>query len=226
MTKKLDKIKLLLVSSRENEPQFIIRSLEGKLRIGLGEETVLAALAHAITLFKTPNASTTKLKEAEEALKVCFSESPVYESLINLCIKEDVSQWNQVVKLTAGIPVKPMLAKAAKNVSELFDRFGETDFSCEYKYDGERAQIHIYDGVVKIYSRNMEDHTGKYPDLIEVMSRAIKTDTKSAIIDCEVVAYDKEHGTIRPFQILSTRGRKNIDIANIKVTVCLYAFDW
>jgi DNA ligase-1 len=63
MSKKLEKIKLLLVSSRENEPQFIIRSLEGKLRIGLGEETVLASLAHAITLFKDPNASTTKLRE-------------------------------------------------------------------------------------------------------------------------------------------------------------------
>jgi DNA ligase-1 len=119
-----------------------------------------------------------------------------------------------------------MLAKAAKHVTELFDRFGDTGFSCEYKYDGERAQIHIFNGVVKIYSRNMEDHTGKYPDLIEVMNRAMAKDTTSAIIDCEVVAYDREQGTIRPFQVLSTRGRKNIEIANIKVNVCLYAFDW
>lgn len=78
---------------------------------------------------------------------------------------------------------------------------------------------------MKIFSRNQEDNTPKFPDVIRAMPRFLKPGVKSVVIDAEAVAFDRVSGKILPFQILSTRGRKNIDEADIKVNVAIYAFD-
>lgn len=102
-----------------------------------------------------------------------------------------------------------MLAHPTKGVQEVLRRFEGMNFTCEWKYDGERAQIHIDEnGDVKIYSRNQEDNTSKYPDIISRLDAAKKDTVKSCILDCEAVAWDRENEQILPFQILSTRKRK------------------
>lgn len=45
-----------------------------------------------------------------------------------------------------GVPVKPMLAKPTTGITEVLDKVQDTEFTVEYKYDGERAQIHIMEG--------------------------------------------------------------------------------
>ena len=52
-------------------------------------------------------------------------------------------------------------------------RFESADFTCEWKYDGERAQIHVLEGgEIRVYSRNSENNTSKYPDIIARMPKA------------------------------------------------------
>lgn len=50
------------------------------------------------------------------------------------------------VRFQPGVPVKPMLAKPMTGVSEVLDKFSDKPFTCEYKYDGERAQVHVLPG--------------------------------------------------------------------------------
>jgi len=108
------------------------------------------------------------------------------------------------------------------------DRFEGVEFTCEFKYDGERAQIHLLEnGTVNIYSRNSENNTEKYPDLAKAVPLTINPgkEVKSFILDSEAVAYDVKKQKLLPFQILSTRSRKAVDVDEIKVQVIICAFD-
>ncbi|KAI3637554.1 hypothetical protein MIR68_004203 [Amoeboaphelidium protococcarum] len=230
MQKKIDKIKFLLVSCRDNETKFIIRMLEGKLRIGLAEASVLTALAHASVLSRNSELKRQdlegELSQAVEVVKQVYSEVPMYERIVPVLLESGHESLEDSCKLTPGIPLKPMLAHPTKAISEVLDRFDGVPFTCEYKYDGERAQIHLLSpGKVVIFSRNQENMSEKYPDIVAAMNKAPKADVSSFVIDSEAVAWDREKKQILPFQVLSTRKRKDVSAEDIKIQVCLFAFD-
>lgn len=146
-------------------------------------------------------------------------------------------------KLQPGVPLKPMLAKPTKAITEVLDRFEGQTFTCEYKYDGERAQIHYvakdsperYQGttpsktstgeLAAIFSRNSEDLSKKYPDILSKLDTWVKPDTKSFVLDCETVGWDMVEKKVLPFQQLMTRKKKDVKIEDVKVKVCVFAFD-
>ena len=78
---------------------------------------------------------------------------------------------------------------------------------------------------MNIFSRNQEDNTTKYPDIITRLPKCLGENVKSAVLDCEAVAWDRQTKSIQPFQVLSTRKRKDAVEEEIKVQVCLFAFD-
>ena len=75
-----------------------------------------------------------------------------------------------------------MLAHPTKGIQEVLKRFEGAEFTCEWKYDGERAQIHVLgEGRgVKVYSRNSENNTSKYPDIIARMSKVCGIDNATS----------------------------------------------
>ena len=258
---KRGKISKMLSDAMKEEAKYLVRGLQGKLRIGLAEQTVLVALAQAISITPSPNIldtrsgrssekSTENIAAAVDAVKQAFSECPSYDELTSALLKYGVANLPEHCHLVPGIPVKPMLAKPTKGVSEVLKRLEGIRFTFEWKYDGERGQVHLLpDGSYRIFSRNSEDNTSKYPDLIAMMPSTIRrksgasdasSDASSAaaspsengepmvtscIIDSEVIAFDRETGRLLPFQILSTRARKGTTIDDVKVQVIMTAFD-
>lgn len=236
--RKISIIKRLLTSAKGFQAKFIVRSLEGKLRIGLAEKSVLTALAQAFVSWeyeKTKETSTehvgplgtVKITKAEELIREVHCQVPNYGVIIEAAIAGGIFSIAETCKLSAGVPLKPMLAKPTKSITEILDRFNGEEFTCEYKYDGERAQVHqTADGKLHVYSRNMEDMSQRYPDILSSIAQfANKDSTTSYILDCEAVAWDRKEGKLLPFQVLSTRKRKDVDEDKITVRICLFAFD-
>ncbi|KAJ5684557.1 DNA ligase [Penicillium maclennaniae] len=232
-----------------SEAKFIVRFLEGKLRLGLAEKTVLVALAQAIIRHEARAAgekdpSLEKLAEGEAILKQVYSELPSYEVIIPAMLKHGLFNLQTVCKLQPGIPLKPMLANPTKSITEVLDRFEGKEFTCEYKYDGERAQIHFVapdnihkypesittlqkdaKGHAAIFSRNSEDLSKKYPDILAKLGSWVKPGVKSFVLDCETVAWDTVTKKVLPFQQLMTRKRKDVKADEVTVKVCVFAFD-
>ncbi|KAB2606640.1 DNA ligase 1 [Pyrus ussuriensis x Pyrus communis] len=128
-----------------------------------------------------------------------------YDKIVPALLSGSVWNLPEICNFTLGVPVGPMLAKPTKGVSEI---------------------IHFMEnGLVEIYSRNAERNTGKYPDVVVAVSRLKKSYVTSFVLDCKIVAYDCEKQKILPFQVLSTRPRKNVSVRDIKVEVCIFSFD-
>jgi DNA ligase 1 len=226
------------------ESRYIVRTLCQHLRIGAVKTTMLIALARAFILSRPSNATfslqeiaeLSKLKKeelthvwlrAEEVVKGCFARRPNYNDLVPMLLEVGVSEELTLrCGLALHIPLRPMLGSITRDLSEMLTKLQGRDFSCEYKYDGQRAQVHCDEnGKVSIFSRHLEVMTDKYPDLVALVPEIRGDGVSSFILEGEVVAVDQSSGELKTFQTLTNRARKDVDIHTIQVEVCLFSFD-
>ncbi|EZG45805.1 DNA ligase [Gregarina niphandrodes] len=167
----------------------------------------------------------TEQEKWEICIRECYSRLPnlgvVVFYLMHGLTRE---QLHERCQLSPGIPVAPMLAKPTKSYTTVLNNMEGLEFRAEFKYDGERLQIHKDDhNNVSLFSRNMERLDQKYPDVRDRVINNLKCN--DCILDSEVVAINPATGKIEPFQVLSTRKRKDVDAESIDVQVCLFVFD-
>jgi DNA ligase-1 len=226
------------------ESRYIVRTLVQHLRIGAVKTTMLIALSRAFLLsrpqsatfpIRSPDELKTLKKEeltelyhrVEEIVKACFARRPNYNDLVPALLEVGVCHELLVrCGLALHIPLRPMLGSITRDLGEMLTKLQNREFSCEYKYDGQRAQVHCdAKGKVTIFSRHLELMTDKYPDLVALVPQIRGEGVSSFILEGEVVAIDKETGDLKPFQTLSNRARKEVVIHSVKIDVCLFAFD-
>jgi DNA ligase-1 len=226
------------------ESRYIVRTLVQHLRIGAVKTTMLIALSRAFMLSK-PSAADFQVREQndllkfkkeelaeiytrnEEIVKACFARRPNYNDLIPALLEIGVCDELLLrCGLALHIPLRPMLGSITRDMGEMLTKLQGRDFACEYKYDGQRAQVHCDEkGKVTIFSRHLEVMTDKYPDLVALVPQIRGEGVSSFILEGEVVAIDRENGELKTFQTLANRARKDVQIGSVKIDVCLFAFD-
>ena len=184
--RKADLLASLLARADPMTARGIVRVLSGELRIGLREGLVEAALAKA---FDRPL----------DAVKRAGM------------LTGDIGQTAMLARagrlegaeLALFHPLKFMLASPAEDAAEILRRLGPTVW-VEDKYDGIRCQLHREGTTVRLYSRDLHDISGGYPEVI----RAAENLPWAGILDGELLAW--RDGVVLPFIALQTRlGRKD-----------------
>ena len=152
---------------------------------------------------------------------------PSYDSMLDAVLSVPLQEMYKACTLQPGVPVSPMLAKPTKSIQEVLKRLNGLRFTCEFKYDGERAQVHMSsDGTTKVFSRSLLNTTEKFPEVpLYVKEACAKSGVESFVLDTEVVAYNRETQQFVPFQVLSTRKKSEESAETAKVQVIVQAFD-
>jgi DNA ligase-1 len=193
----------LFERARPAEARYVARIVGRELRIGLREGLLEEAMA---TAFERP------IADVRRALMLVAEPGEVAA----LAREDRLDE----AALHLGRPIRFMLATPVADASEVMRRVGGEAW-IEDKYDGIRAQLHVTAEGTQLFSRDLNDISGSFP---EVVAAATRLD-EQLVIDGELVPW--RQGSVGAFASLQTRlgrvdpGRELLE----RVPVALVAFD-
>lgn len=225
----------------------LVRIALGNTRLGIGDPTILDALALAVL------GDRSKRKLLEKA----YNETSDL-GLIGKTLLEGGLRKVGKLGVTVGRPIRSELCERLPNPEKVFEKMdtpvaseARSDISLSTsptptkvgghpspmrrglqgevmsgvhatpKYDGFRVQIHKNGDKVEMFSRNLEDMTHMFPELIEGTRKQIKV--KTAILDSEALAYQPDSEEFLPFQE-TTKRRRKYNITEMAKSLPLKAF--
>ncbi len=202
----------LLTDVGPREARYVIRTVTGRLRLGVADMTFLDALAawHIGRGVRSVTEMTEEERAEHEGLRKRLEHAFDLQSdlaVVAATLAREGPQAVEALGVVHGVPLRPMAAERLKTLGEILEKHGTS--ALEYKYDGLRIQAHVSadpNVPVKLFSRRLEDLTDQFPDVQQQLREAFRG--TSAIVEGECVAVDPE-GRMRPFQDISRRrGRK------------------
>ncbi|MFD3325598.1 ATP-dependent DNA ligase [Streptomyces sp. NPDC058701] len=117
--------------------------------------------------------------------------------------------------LRVGRPVQPMLAATAASVAGALEALGPC--AVEEKLDGVRVQVHRDGDAVRVYTRSLDEITGRLPEVAE-LARSLPGER--FILDGEVIGRAPD-GRPVPFQEVASRVGSRTDVAAARRTLPL-----
>ena len=207
----------LLHSASPIEAKYIIRTVLGDLKIGIGSGILRDAIVEYCF----------KPKDIEEKKKYVLRVQEAYDKATDFALVFSKACTNKLdeIELTPGKPVKVMLFPKAVNVPDAFRIIG-SPAAFEYKYDGFRVMINKEnDGKIKVFTRRLEDVTVQFPEIVDYVRSHIKGE--NFIIDAEAVGFDSRTKEYTDFQHISRRIRRKHGINEMrkKLPIELVVFD-
>ncbi|MFO7618168.1 MAG: ATP-dependent DNA ligase [Thermoplasmata archaeon] len=209
------KLKLLAKLMHDSSPveaKYIARTLSGKLRLGIADMTIVDTLA-----------ITYATKEDRDAVELAYNTCSDLARVAKILSSKGLAGLEEI-KLDVGIPLRAMLAERLPGIPEIIEKLGGK-CAFEYKYDGLRIQAHLKKDKVQLFTRQLENVTSQFPDLVGMLAKSFKG--KSGVLEGECVPVDLNTGEMLPFQTVSRRrGRKyELTSAVEDFPVMLYLFD-
>jgi DNA ligase 1 len=165
--------------------RYFVKVITGNLRIGLQAKMLEEAVASATGA-------------PHEAVRLANNR------LGDLSRVALAARHGELARIEARLfhPMDFMLAKPLESLTDLASPQG---YWVEDKYDGIRAQAHIEDGKVALFSRGMEDVTRAFPEICQ----ACRQLPGSVLLDGEILAW--REGRALPFAVLQQRlARKQV----------------
>ena len=173
------------------DARYVVRLALGRLRLGVGEATLLQALANAF------------LGGQRALLERAYNLRPDAGWLAALAARRDPAAVAAIAP-TVGVPVRPALAERLPSAEAILAKIGPCQV--EPKFDGLRVQIHRAGDRVWIYSRRLENLTAMLPEVVAAAPSQLLPE--EAIVEGEALVYQPETDEFQPFQVTAQRRRK------------------
>jgi DNA ligase 1 len=208
------KVEVFASLLREVDPlscNYLCRVPLGRMRLGVGDPTVLDALSFA----------SVGDKSLRKRLERAYNETSDL-GLVGKTLWEGGIEAVDALGIRVGNPVRPALAERLPSAEAIIAKLGRV--AVERKYDGFRCQVHKAGSDVRIFSRNLEDLTASFPEITESARRQVVAST--AIFEGEALAYNPLSDEYLPFQQTVRRRRKHgVEETAAELPLRLFAFD-
>jgi len=190
--------------------RFVARFVVGKLRLGVGDATIIDALSRW-------QGGKPARGPIENGYNLCSDLGRIATIL-----GEQGLEGVRSLRPSPGFPIRMALCERLSSGEEIFEKIGACPV--ESKYDGFRCQVHTDGDRVQVFSRNLEETTLMFPEIVTATRNLFGT--RPAIFEGEALGYNPETGGYHPFQVTITRKRKhNVKEKSDEIPLKMLVFD-